>query len=234
MKGKGQLVTQYLESVSRELLEEDQKLVRGYVRNRHGIYVLYRRGKLYYVGLATNLRNRLQAHLRDRHGESWDRFSVYLTINNAHMKDLECLALRIMRPPGNKERAKFTRSENLKGRLLKDFREAQRLKRETLFDHKQRSLVKPRQARPPRDHDAGRIPTLAPYAIRSFRIRTRVKGKQVRARVLKDGSISLLGKRYNSPSLAAKAVFGNARNGWRNWLYERSPGDWVPLDTLRK
>jgi len=234
MKGKGQLVTQYLESVSRELLEEDQKLVRGYVRNRHGIYVLYRRGKLYYVGLATTLHSRLRQHLRDRHGASWDRFSVYVTINNAHMKDLECLALRIMRPPGNKERGKFRRSEDLRRRLRKDFREAQIRQMDDLFGDERRSLVKPRGARTGQDQDREKTLALTRFAKRSFEIRTRRKGKQVKARVLKGGAIRLRGKRYNSPSLAAKAVFGNARNGWRIWLFERAPGDWVPIDTLRK
>ena len=55
-----QLVCQHLESISRAALEEYQNIIRQYVRGRYGIYVLYRKGKLYYVGLATNLRNRLK------------------------------------------------------------------------------------------------------------------------------------------------------------------------------
>ena len=73
MKKKAQLVCQHLESISRSALEEHQDIVRQYVRGRQGVYALYRRGKLYYVGLATNLRNRLKHHLKDRHGLSWDR-----------------------------------------------------------------------------------------------------------------------------------------------------------------
>ena len=86
MAGRSSLVCQHLENISRDVLEEYQDTVRQYVRDRQGVYALYRRGKLYYVGLARNLRMRLAHHLRDRHGDSWDRFSVYLTIGDSHLR----------------------------------------------------------------------------------------------------------------------------------------------------
>jgi len=73
------LVCQQLENISREALGKYQDIIRQYVRRRDGVYALYRRGKLHYVDLASNLRSRLGHHLRDRHQDSWDRFSVYLT-----------------------------------------------------------------------------------------------------------------------------------------------------------
>ncbi len=88
------LVSQYLEKISRSVLEKYQGIIREYVAKRHGVYALYRGNRLYYVGLASNLRNRLRHHLRDRHGQSWDRFSVYLTIGDSHIKELESLVLR--------------------------------------------------------------------------------------------------------------------------------------------
>lgn len=48
------LVTQYLEGISGSALDKYQKVIREYVKRRHGIYALYRRDRLYYVGLATN------------------------------------------------------------------------------------------------------------------------------------------------------------------------------------
>ena len=107
------LVSQYLEKISRAALEKHQRIIREYVAKRHGIYALYRGNRLYYVGLASNLRNRLRHHLRDRHGQSWDRFSVYLTIGDSHIKELESLVLRIVSPPGNKLVGKFGKAENL-------------------------------------------------------------------------------------------------------------------------
>ena len=59
------LVCQHLENISREAFEKYQDIVRRHVRRRQGVYALYRRGKLYYIGLASNLRSRLAHHLRD-------------------------------------------------------------------------------------------------------------------------------------------------------------------------
>lgn len=108
-----QLVSQHLENISREALERYQKIIRDYVQKRQGVYALYRRGKLYYVGLASHLNWRLKHHLKDRHGESWSRFSVYLTIDDSHLREIEPLLLRVVqpKPPGNKVRGKFSRSE---------------------------------------------------------------------------------------------------------------------------
>lgn len=80
---KGQLVSQHLENISRTALEKYQNILKEYVKGRHGVYALYHKGRLYYVGLASNLRNRLKAHLKDHHAQTWDSFSVYLTINDS-------------------------------------------------------------------------------------------------------------------------------------------------------
>src|SRR5579872_6150739 len=101
---KQHFVCEHLENISRDALEEYQAILRSYVRRRQGIYALYRKGKLYYIGLATNLRNRLNNHLKDHHANSWDRFSVYLTIGDSHLRELEALAVRIVRPKGNKQK----------------------------------------------------------------------------------------------------------------------------------
>ncbi len=120
------LVSQFLEKFSRTVLEKYQGIIREFVARRHGVYALYRRDRLYYVGLASNLRSRLRHHLKDRHGQSWDRFSVYLTIGDSHIKELESLVLRIVSPPGNKLVGKFGKAENLRTRLGRAIREHQR------------------------------------------------------------------------------------------------------------
>ena len=51
----------------------------------------------------------------------------------------------------------------------------------------------------------------------------------------RNGFINFRGKLYTSPSLAGKAAVKRVScNGWKFWTYERSPGDWVLLETLRK
>jgi hypothetical protein len=50
------LVSQHLENISREALEKYQDIVRRYVRRRQGVYALYRRNKIYYIGVARGVR----------------------------------------------------------------------------------------------------------------------------------------------------------------------------------
>jgi hypothetical protein len=224
-----QLVCQHLENVSRKVLERYQGILRGYVRGRHGVYALYRRSKLHYVGLVFNLFSRLNQHLRDRHAETWDRFSIYLTIADSHLKELESLVLRIASPRGNREKGTFARSDDLRGKFRRDIAVAQRSELESLFEGS--SARKPAEKSVEKE---GRRPTLAPFVKQPFMIRFRYKGKRYVGRVRTDGKIRFLGRLFNSPSLAAMAVAKRAMNGWTTWEYERAPGDWVLLDELRK
>jgi len=93
---------QHLEDVFWKVLEEYPKVVQEIIKNRSGVYALYRRDKRYYVGFVGNLMGRLKTHLKDRHHGSRDRFSVYLTVRDEHMKELESLLLRIVHPAGKK------------------------------------------------------------------------------------------------------------------------------------
>ncbi|MCZ6801972.1 MAG: hypothetical protein O7F12_15945 [Nitrospirae bacterium] len=69
---------------------------------------------------------------------------------------------------------------------------------------------------------------------RSFsKLKVWCKNKTITARVTKDGTIRFAGETHLSQSLAA-ACQRSSCNGWTFWTYERAPGDWVPLDKLRK
>ena len=95
------LLVHHLEDISWQVMEVYPQIVRGMIRRRFGVYALYKRGRLHYVGLANNLIGRLKTHLRDRHRGLWDRFSVYLTSDADHMRELESLLIRIAKPTGN-------------------------------------------------------------------------------------------------------------------------------------
>ena len=82
------LLCQHLENISRKALENYSELIKDFVKNKYGIYALYHKNSLYYVGLARNLRSRLSHHLKDRHAETWDRFSVYLTTGDKHLHEI--------------------------------------------------------------------------------------------------------------------------------------------------
>lgn len=232
MKRKStQLVCQHLEGISRTALEKFPDVIREYVRGRHGVYALYKGKRLYYVGLASNLRRRLKQHIGDRHGSTWDRFSVYLTIGDQHLRELEALVLRIASPRGNEMRPRFVKSEDLRRLFRREIASRQRRERDSLFD------IEPRE---PRGHrrtptPAVRGPKLAGYFTRRVTLRFAYKGRFHKARVGLDGLIRLRGKKYTSPSAAAKAIIKRgAADGWRVWRYERAPGDWVPIDELRR
>lgn len=223
------LVSQYLEGLSREALAEYQQFFRNQARRRNGVYALYHRKKLYYVGLARDLRGRLKQHLKDQHGESWDRFSMYLTVGDDHIRELESLVLRIVRPSGNRQIGKFARAQNLR-------REFSRMVRLDARDRLDMLLGRERaDQRTTTAIAAGRRPVLARYVSTSMRLRGTAKGKTVKARVRRDGKIVFKQRPYTSPSLAAKAALPHriAVNGWNFWKYERAPGDWVRLAELR-
>jgi hypothetical protein len=230
MAKRVQLVCQQLENISREALADYQHIIRQYIRGRNGVYALYKGEKLYYVGLATNLRTRLKQHLKDRHGEAWDRFSVYLTIHDGHLKEMESLLLRIARPVGNHQSGKFSKCENLVKRFARDIKTEQREEITGLLGLKRKAIAG--------SDPADDRPVLAPYVenIRGRRLQARYKGVLYRARVRNDGAITIRGsgvRRFNSPSLAAIHIVKGNMNGWWFWQYERSPGEWVRLKQLR-
>ncbi len=229
MSNQGQLVCQYLENVSREALGEYQRIIKRYVRHRQGVYALYRKGRLYYVGLAGNLRSRLSHHLKDRHCESWDRFSVYLTIGDKHLHELETLILRIVKPSGNKQQGKFVLAEDLRRHFARDVRKDQLAELKNVLGITKLGEVengaKPNKPRP----------VLARYIQRPMVLKAYFKGKYLKARVRRDGSIRFRGKIYTSPSLAgAEACKRVSCNGWTFWQFERAPGDWIQLNELRQ
>ena len=222
-----QLVCQHLENISGDVLEEYQDIIREYVHRRQGVYALYHADQLYYVGLASNLSSRLKAHLRNRHAGRWNRFSVYLTIGDSHLKELETLILRVLKPTpeGNSQIGKFSRSEDLLPRLERDMRQRDQAKRSHILGTEEQviPLILP-----------GRMPPLCPYVKKVDRLHGRSKGKTFHASVRDDGRIRLRGKTYISPSAPAQAATKYAVDGWKFWKYERAPGDWVPIDELRK
>src|SRR6266487_565774 len=160
---KPALVTQYLENISSEAFESHPDIIRKFVRGRIGIYALYRRGKLYYSGLASDLRGRLRSHSRDRHKGGWDTFSVYLTIGDKHLRELESLILRVAQPPGNRQLGKFSGAQKLNREFRREIARKQRVERDRILGRE--SLKE----------------ELKQGITRSRRIRGRFKGKFIKA-----------------------------------------------------
>jgi hypothetical protein len=211
MARRPKLVTQFLENIHRQALEDHPELVKEFFRRRNGIYALFKKGELYYAGLASDLRWRLKHHLRDRHRDSWDAFSGYLTIGDNHLRELEALLIRVVRPPGNKQLGKFAGAENLSRKFEKALSNKQRLERLRLMGRPVEVSEEPKRSR------------------RMVRLRGHYKKRLNKAKLRRDGTVAHGGKVYSSLSAAASAICGHPTNGRWFWHFERSPGDWVRM-----
>lgn len=221
------LVHQHLENVSRELLEQHQDVVKQFIGRNAGIYALYRKDKLYYVGLATGLRGRLRAHIKNRHGGSWDRFSIYLTIKDQHLREIEALLLRIANPIGAKQRGKLARSVDMRRRIKRAIKEKQYTEVSSLFGRETTPVTQSRSSN-------GRDSELRRLLPQGGKIKGTLKGKVFRARVRRSGDVRFKGKLYKSLSVAAFAAIKRPTNGWWFWQIERGRGTWVRLNKIRR
>lgn len=221
------LVHQHLENVSRDLLEQHPDVVRQFIGRNAGIYALYKKEKLYYVGLATALRGRLKAHGKNRHGSSWDRFSIYLTIKDQHLREIEALLLRIANPVGAKQRGKLAQSKDMRRRIRRAIREKQYSEVSSLFGRESTPVKQLRRSNA-RDSELRRL------LPQGGKIKGTLKGRVFRARVRRSGDVRFKGKLYKSLSVAAYAAVKRPTNGWWFWQVERGRGNWVRLDKVRK
>jgi hypothetical protein len=227
--GRGRrLVVQHLEGVSWRVMQEYPEIVRDLIREQSGIYALYNRDSLYYVGLASNLMARLKQHLRDRHERKWDRFSVYLTVHDEHMKELESLILRIVSPSGNLIRGGFTASESLNPTLRRSMVERDKDRRARLLGGK--TAVRRLKTKTSRHKG---IKGLEGLQDRRLKLRAHYKGYEYTASLRRDGTISYAGDVFSSPTGAAKAIVKRNVSGWKFWKYRDQSGEWVPLSDLR-
>jgi len=229
IKKQKYLVIQHLENISGQVLDDYPGVIKSIIKGKAGVYALYQRQKLYYVGLASNLMGRLKIHLKDRHRGAWDRFSVYLTLHNEHMKELESLLLRINQPQGNKVAGKFIKSQSLRSGIHRKIKEESedeiaRLMGGLFAERRRKTKMK----------TGNRLIDLV--SIEGKRTLTaRYKDKKYYATLRKDGSIGYKGTQYDSPTAAAKAITGRATiNGWHFWQIKNNKKSWIKLAEYRK
>jgi len=239
------LVLGHLERISGGVFDRFSGVITDLVGGKSGIYALYRNNKLYYVGLATDLKKRLNRHLKDRHKGKWNYFSLYLVRKVEMLKDLESLAIRIAYPKGNKTRGKFGGAPDLrralkskiKTQVMEDINDLLGKSRNTAISaaKKRKATKAGRAAAETRKKTAKQIPLKG--LLKSKRLRGTYKGKLLRAWVYRSGRIRLkeMGKTFDSPSGAAGAALrGKSIDGWHFWRYKNAKGDWVPIDELRR
>jgi hypothetical protein len=225
---RNQLLAAFLEEISGTAFVRYPDAVKTVIHRRAGVYALYKGDKLYYVGLASNLMSRLKAHLRDRHKGLWDRFSVYLVHDSNHIRQLEALLLRIAKPPGNHVRGRMKRSSNLSKLLQIEIKRVDENNRAALFGVNALRIRRKRITR----RTKGTL-MLSGLIEKRMSLRGERNGKKFKATLRRDGYTWYKGKRFESPSGAARAALGRIVNGWTFWRYRKSASVWVRLQELR-
>ena len=222
-----------MERISVKAFEEYHREITDLVVSQHGVYALYKDTRLYYVGLAGDLRRRVKQHLKDKHRGQWNRFSLYLVRKVGHIKEIESLLLRIAHPTGNKQGGRLRKATNLQKQLRKLMEQRQRRQLDEIFSRKERASRKKKRSKV----TAGRTRKSSKRPLEGIVGRKRIyatyKGKKYTAIVYQNGRIKLNGKLYDSPSGAGRGVRGRATDGWSFWRV-RHKGELVKLKELRK
>jgi predicted GIY-YIG superfamily endonuclease len=108
------IVFGHLEKVGAKVFDDYSHVITDLIRGHQGIYALYKKDRLYYVGLATNLKSRIKAHIDDKHKNKRSHFSLFIVKQHDHIKELESLVLRIAYPKGNRVKGKLKNSKDLR------------------------------------------------------------------------------------------------------------------------
>lgn len=233
-KRKSRAIVQgHLERINSQVFDNYRDQITELIGKNHGVYALYRRDKLYYIGLAADLKGRIRTHLKDRHKGKWDHFSLYIIRKEDHIREVESLLARIAKPPGNKQMGKLGRSKNLLPFLKQIVTSKVKHDIEFLFgkpkELQKRKKRKVRKAKEPR----------AKRPLKGFFPKGKViyaiyKGKDYKAWVYSNGTIKFDGQLYKSPSSVGFTIRKKGTNGWAFWKYKNKSGELVKIAELRK
>jgi hypothetical protein len=224
------IVAEHLEKIGANVFEDFPQVITNIIKGQQGIYALFKKERLYYVGLARNLKGRIKAHIRDRHQNKWTHFNLYIIRKEDHIKEIESLVLRIAYPKGNKVRGKLKKSKDLRPLLKRMIRDEQLIQLGGIIGGRnkpagriEKRKIKKTDKRP-----------LQGYFAQGKVIYVNYKGKEYKAWVYRNGKIKFNGNFFDSPSLAGMAVTKKqTMNGWRFWKYKNKKGELVYIDQLR-
>lgn len=222
------IIAGHLEKIGSNVFDNYSSVITELIKGNQGIYALYKKDRLYYVGLASNLKSRINAHNKDKHQNKWTHFSLYIIRKEDHIKEIESLVLRISYPKGNSVRGKLKQSKDLRPLLKRKLKDEWIKQLGVIIGGKKKEAIKKapntKTERPLRDFFPEGKVIYASY-----------RGKEYKAWVHTSGRIKFAGRSYNSPSLAGIAATKKKTiNGWKFWKYKNKDGDLVYIDVLRK
>lgn len=223
------IVEAYLERIGQKVFKDFSSVITALIKGNQGIYALYKRDKLYYIGLASNLKNRIKHHLNDKHKNCWTHFSLYIISKQEHIKEFESVILRVAYPKGNSVKGKLSKAKNLRPSLKRRLKAEWERQIDGIIGGKKKEVVKNtvkkvKAERPLRGVFSGGKIIYATY-----------KGKEYKAWVLSNGGIKYKGQIYATPTAAAKAIVTKGTiNGWNFWKYKDKSGKLRKIAELRK
>jgi hypothetical protein len=226
------IITGHLEKIGSNVFDNYSSVITELIKGNQGIYALYKKDRLYYVGLASNLKSRINAHNKDKHQNKWTHFSLYIIHKEDHIKEIESLVLRISYPKGNSVRGKLKQSKDLRPLLKRKLKDEWIKQLGVIIGGRKKEAIKStakkikagKTERPLKDFFPGGKVIYASY-----------RGKEYKAWVRTNGRIKFAGRFYNSPSLAGIAATKKKTiNGWKFWKYKNKDGELVYIDVLRK
>ena len=232
-KLKHTLLKESFENISSELFSGYSDVITELIGRSAGIYALFDKNKLYYVGRATNLKSRVKQHLRDKHQKKWTHFSLYLIGFHEHIGDIESLLVRIALPKGNSVRPRGTDAKGER-RLKQIIRLKHREELEKLLPGKRKLKTNSTKLKNKRNRENNRTKSLKGLVKNRVTLSKTYLGKFNKATLLPSGFILYKNKKYDTPTAAAKAIAGNKPiNGWYFWRIKNRKGQLVKLKELK-
>ena len=240
MKNRTTLLTEKLEGIGRDIFRKSyRKILKKHIGNKPGIYALYKKEKLYYVGKAQELVSRIPHHLKNKHAKCWDRFSVYIAKNKKYVPDLEAVVIAIAGPKGNKQNP-LKKATKLKNLIQKDM---DKQTQEIIGSTKRGKQAQAKRKSKTKITKASKSQSLRSQNRKSFSLvnlfgidkplKATHKKQEYRAMLLTSGKVLYKGKEYNSLGGATKAI-GSGASGFVFWQIQDHKNRWVTLSTLRE
>jgi len=189
------IIKYQLPKVSIDVLLKHENDLINFIKDKGGIYLLYKNDDIYYVGRAVNLKRRIKQHIKDHHKNRWDAFALCITNSISAVPAVERILISLLKPVGN----------NLlyEGEIRRAERE---LKKAIMLSHKENTdfLFRKEKSKKKKKHKIKKIK----FTKKNRLIKKEYNGKKYRVLALANGMFKFKNKRYSSLTLVAKKITG--------------------------
>ena len=245
------LFTEKLEKIHKDIFKDHRNALLKLVGKSHGVYALYKRDRLYYVGKASDLKKRVGEHLNDIHARKWTHFTAFLTSKSEDIKDIEAVLIIIADPDGNTNKPKSSAKDMLKS-LEALIKEEQEEKRRKILGKKSTSKKKKDVSKKKKSKAIRKQSTLNSETGKNKLVKMKQlfdadlikegdtwyfknNKKNIEGIITSDGQLKVGGKTYTSHHKAGKeAMNWPSCNGWNHWQYRDEQGELQLIDDFRQ